>query len=317
MNTSISIKTRQRPLLIYVLGWGRSGSSIMANVLGSLPGAASLGEVRYIWDRGALENTICGCGEEFRSCDFWSHVPFANTPFPDMKAQEARRLTQAIGSGARSSQIPALFNAGQRSRYIEKNKDDLQSVIAMYHNIFDRSGCNVIVDSSKSPFYAVNLLDEQRDFDVLFLHLTRDPRAVLHSWRKRKKREEGGKATYFPRYSALRSLLQWRFVNASCERFATLAPEAYNRIRYEDFVSDWKQSLVAGMPDLFDMSQIAGSEGPTVHAQHSISGNPSRFETGEITLRLDTAWEGQLRRRDAVLASQLVAGPARRYGYSI
>lgn len=309
-------KPQSRPLLIYILGWGRSGSSILANVLGSLDGAASFGEVRYIWDRGVLENTICGCGREFHSCAFWPDVSFGGTRFADMDEAEAGRLVKSIGSGGRPGQVPALHSASKRRAYFERHADDLKAMTQMYERIFEQSGKRVIIDSSKSPFYALNLLNDQSSFDVMFLHLTRDPRAVLHSWRKTKKREEGGQATYFPKYSSLRSLLQWRFVNASCERFEELAPEAYKRLKYEDFVSDWRASLVATAPDVFDAGD-AVEEDPKVVPQHSISGNPSRFDSGTVKLKLDNAWEGQLRSMDMFLTNRLVSGAARRYGYSV
>ena len=109
--------------------------------------------------------------------------------------------------------------------------------------------------------------------------------------------------------------MQWRVVNAACARFQTLMPEAYSLMRYEDFVTDWQTNLVTAAPQYF--GQTEGQEGanPKVHAQHSISGNPSRFNSGEIKLKRDTSWEGNLKTMDTVLIKTLAAKPARQYGY--
>lgn len=37
--------------VLYVIGWGRSGSTILDNVLGQLDGCFSTGELHYFWER--------------------------------------------------------------------------------------------------------------------------------------------------------------------------------------------------------------------------------------------------------------------------
>ena len=43
-------------------------------LLGGLPGCTAVGELRHIWERGVLGNRLCGCGEPFHECPFWSAV---------------------------------------------------------------------------------------------------------------------------------------------------------------------------------------------------------------------------------------------------
>lgn len=316
---SLKFKPRPRKLLIYILGWGRSGSSILANILGSMPDAASLGEARYLWDRGIVDNGICGCGETFEGCDFWPDLSFGDIRLGDVSADQAETLARAIGSKARPQQAPAVLNARARARYFEQNDAALTDLIKLYGSAFENSDSDVILDASKSPYFAVNLLHKSRDFDVAFLHLVRDPRAVVHSWKKNKQREDGGDDKLFPKYSSLRSLVQWRVVNSSCARFDTLAPDNYYRLRYEDFAADWRGALVKAAPDLFEMDE--GGMDPAIQAkaqvaaQHSISGNPSRFNLGEITLKTDTAWQGVQTNKDQWLTSLICGSTMRKYGY--
>lgn len=316
----IAFKEPPRNLVLYILGWGRSGSSICANILGSLPGCASLGEVRYLWDRGILHNGICGCGEAFSECSFWPGLQAGGQPLTDLTEDHARQLTRLIGSGGRPRQIPALQSARLRDKYFESNKADLALQMDVYTSAFERSGSRVLIDASKSPFYALNFLKPDMPFDVAFLHLVRDPRAVLHSWKKTKKREDGAKDQLFPRYSSVRSLLQWAIVNSRCERFARLAPERYFLIRYEDFAQDWRQTLLTQTDGLFEAQETDASVAQrtaTVHAQHSISGNPSRFDTGEVTLKPDNSWTEAITRLDRQQAALICGRVAGRYGYSV
>jgi hypothetical protein len=309
---------RPRPTLLYILGWGRSGSSILANILGSLSGAASLGEARYLFNRGILENGTCGCGAPFSDCPFWPDLPMGDSRLGDLPSDRARALTHSIGSGARRSQVPALHSPGARQRYFERNRADLDALMSMYMAAFEKAGARVLVDASKSPFYAVNLLYPRRPFDVVFLHLVRDPRAVLHSWKKTKEREDGAGEKLFPRYSSVRSLSQWALINSRCERFRGLAPDAYCQVRYEDFAENWHGALLDGAAALFERPAGAAMDDGRkafVTAQHSISGNPSRFSLGEVELRPDTSWRDALTALDRRLAAMICGPAARRYGY--
>ena len=60
--------------VLYVGGWGRSGSTLLDRMLGQVPKVISVGEVREIFQRGCVENRLCGCGVHFLDCSFWSAV---------------------------------------------------------------------------------------------------------------------------------------------------------------------------------------------------------------------------------------------------
>src|SRR3989442_14068903 len=60
--------------VLYIGGWGRSGSTLLDRMLGQVPGFFSLGEVREIWQSGLTENRPCGCGAPFPDCVLWTAV---------------------------------------------------------------------------------------------------------------------------------------------------------------------------------------------------------------------------------------------------
>ncbi len=64
----------QKIKVIYIMGWGRSGSTILSSILGQMDGFLQVGEIRTIWSDGFDQNRICGCGKPFLECDFWTRV---------------------------------------------------------------------------------------------------------------------------------------------------------------------------------------------------------------------------------------------------
>ncbi len=60
--------------VLCVAATGQSGSTLLARMLGEVPGYRAVGEVGRIWDEGVEENMACSCGKAFRSCGFWGEV---------------------------------------------------------------------------------------------------------------------------------------------------------------------------------------------------------------------------------------------------
>lgn len=44
--------------VLYIVGSGRSGSTIIGNILGRIEGFSHVGELRYIWDRNIIESRL-------------------------------------------------------------------------------------------------------------------------------------------------------------------------------------------------------------------------------------------------------------------
>ncbi len=67
-------KVTEQVTVLYIGGHGRSGSTILAQTLGQIPGFVNVGELWQVWYRGLRENERCGCGQPFYSCTFWRAV---------------------------------------------------------------------------------------------------------------------------------------------------------------------------------------------------------------------------------------------------
>src|SRR5687768_409663 len=64
----------ERVKVLFILGWARSGSTLLDQILGTEEGFFSTGELRWIWLRGLVQQRNCGCGRRVVECPFWTAV---------------------------------------------------------------------------------------------------------------------------------------------------------------------------------------------------------------------------------------------------
>ena len=67
------MKKSKLPGVIYIAGYGRSGSTILDMLLGMHPTIFGAGEVTSIFDQW-LQNGICSCKRSCKECVFWAAI---------------------------------------------------------------------------------------------------------------------------------------------------------------------------------------------------------------------------------------------------
>ena len=60
--------------ILYIAGTARSGSTFLGNILSNKKDFINVGELRYIWDRGIIDNWKCTCHKNFKDCSFWKKI---------------------------------------------------------------------------------------------------------------------------------------------------------------------------------------------------------------------------------------------------
>ena len=60
--------------VVYIMGYGRSGSTVLDTVLGNVDGVESVGELANVARSGWRGEEPCACGRLARDCSFWSSV---------------------------------------------------------------------------------------------------------------------------------------------------------------------------------------------------------------------------------------------------
>ena len=318
MNNSGSHDSASAPVrVLFIGGCGRSGSTLLDRMLGELPGFVSTGEVRFIWQRGLVENRLCGCGEPFRECPFWRSV--GEEAFGGWDALDANDLVALDHSINRHRYIPLLV-APRLSRAFETRLARYVEILSRLYAAIDRvSGGACIVDSTKDPPFAF-LLRRVPTIDLRIVHLVRDSRGVAFSWTKQVRRpEDVDVARFMHTYHPVEMGFRWLVYNACFHLLGRLhVPRLMTR--YEEVVASPRREIER-------MAALAGEEvdkagfdflnGRQVElgVHHTISGNPMRFQRGAIELALDEEWRSRLSPANRRMVSLFTFPLLVRYGY--
>ena len=68
------MKSKGKVKVLYIAGTARSGSTHLGNIISERYDFINVGELRYIWDRGIIDNWQCYCKKSFKQCDSWSSI---------------------------------------------------------------------------------------------------------------------------------------------------------------------------------------------------------------------------------------------------
>lgn len=261
------------PAIVYILGVGHSGSTLLDLLLGSHSRTFSVGELIALSSTGKpgrharILAEPCDCGASSKcACPFWGEVD--------------HRLQREHASSLRDIDLepadPAAFAAANR---------------AIYDAIAAQSGREFIIESSKRASRFERLV--AAGFDVRPIHIVREPHGVIasnlrkgHDW-----------------------FAQCRNYSRKAHRTRRLlAGREFMRVRYETLATQPEQTIRAVMDWLglaFEPGQLRWSR--TVH--HHLAGNRMRL-TGDDTIRFDQRWKTELSAGQRALIS-LCTLPAR------
>lgn len=274
-------------------GFGRSGSTLLERCLAETPGAVGIGEVLHLWERALRDNDLCGCGQPFAECPFWQTVGLK--AYGGWEALDTQQMIEDRTDVVRTRYIPQLVTGiTPRGRRVRRDR-----LISYLDRLYAAVGndANLIIDSSKHPAYAYLL--RRMGIPLRCVLVVRDPRGVAYSWSKAVRRPETGASdVLMPRYSALETAANWTTYGWMFHILPVLGVPMMT-VHYEDFMLDPHETLVrilrfAGHPA--DEATLTHVSGMTVHLQphHTVAGNPMRFTTGDVTLKLDNEWQTKM-----------------------
>jgi Sulfotransferase family len=307
-----------RPSILYIAGADRSGSTMLGMLLGELPDCVSVGELRHLWKRGVLENRLCGCGVAFSDCPFWSQV--GQAAFGGWSGDDAVRQVELLHAVGRQRHFPLVATRTGRAPFRADVQEYADRQGRVYEAVAAVSGRPVIVDSSKSPVYALTV--RATGLDMRVLHLIRDSRAVAHSWTRTRAMVDAQDANlYMPTFGPAWSSVTWISNNLAVDAMRAFGFPAVT-IRYESLVRNPRWEIARALGGAVSEATEHGLDrlaGPTitVGTQHTVAGNPVRMQAGEITLRLDDAWSSEMRSGTKRTVTLLTWPLLARYGYRV
>jgi hypothetical protein len=242
---------------------------LIARLLGELEGFVNVGEAaRYLFDAGMQARGVpCGCGKPVSECDVWKHT-----------MQSIPAAVSASGAGlARMRKFPALLLRGKGAGVPAEYQPLVGAMGDVYRNVVQKTGCQVIVDSSKNPANAL-LVSLIPDVELHVLHVVRNPQNVVASWTKKK--------GYLATHPARRVIAWWWSYNLLSEALRIRA-RTYRRVRYEDFVNDPASLLQHVAADTVGgpvATPFLNGMEASFHTQHALAGNPDKLDSGIIKI---------------------------------
>jgi hypothetical protein len=322
MELPINEEHRAEPTrIVFIVGMGRSGSTLLELLLGRLEGWVAGGELRRYWHGESIPGWVCGCGRLLADCDFWRQVR-GNLREGGILPDEYPRFLALQRSHLRLRPAPMA-----RLVISARGADDTLSPLYRYqlgmsrlYRAVARAGeARVVVDSSKEPPEAY-LATWNPGVEVFAVHLVRDPRAVAHSFSKRVP-EPQPDFEYMPRSNPFGTAVRWDVRQGLCEAvLKRRLGSRYMRMRYEDLVRDPAGAVrsVARFahephPDLGFLHDGRVEFEPN----HTFSGSPIRLRQGTIEVHPDEAWRAKMSSRQKVLATAPTLPLLKRYGYPL
>lgn len=305
--------------ILYLVGKGRSGSTLLDNVLNEVEGVVSTGELWCRWGGRPLEEYLCGCGRRVGDCDLWSEVL--------ARSYEAatERLGFPVDSGTvhawerewlRWPRVPRLLLARAPASGTEGSLSRLLTFMeVLYRALAETTEADVVVDSSKWPANP-GPLKLLRGFEQYLVHLVRDPRAVASSWRKERRFFEGG--PWMPTFGPLHSAASWTARNLVSEVAAERHASRSIRLRYEDLADMPGPALGRILALLGEGTRslpLDAGNGVELTGNHTVWGNPLRFQRGRTVLRRDEAWRRRTPWYQRAVVGWLTLPLRWRYGY--
>jgi hypothetical protein len=303
--------------VLYIGGFGRSGSTLVERILGQLPGFCSAGEIVFLWQRGLIDGQLCGCGVPVPECDFWTRV--GKTAFGGWDQIDAHEMLGLQKRVDRNRYIPSMVAPRLRPA-AQADLDRYTDVLSrLYRGIGEVAGARVVIDASKHASTAF-LLRRVPGIDLRVVHLVRDSRGVAYSWTKEvRKPEVTGDDAFMPVYSPSSSGRQWVAYNLLFDALGVIDKTMI--LRYEALMAQPREGLerilaAASEPATEESFAFLGDGWVDLGVDHTVAGNPMRFHQGRLDLRLDQAWTTKLPERDRKVVTAITWPLQLRYGYS-
>jgi hypothetical protein len=300
--------------VVYIAGYGRSGTTLMSIALGQHPEIFGAGEIHELTRHAWSENTFCSCARPLQECDFWSAAVQRWRAMGQPSGLQDYVKLQKRFEHLLMAQMSRL-GAGAGAKF----ESFAGATEALFRIIAATSGKGVVADSSKLPGRAWALA-QMKMLDLYVVHMVRDGRGVAWSLMKSYKRDvNAGLQRDIKPKSTLRTCLRWSLVNLAAEDLRrVVGPEKYLRVRYEDFaknpaaVMDRIGAMIG--VDLQGVgADLAG--GRVLNPNHQLAGNRLRLNAS-IKMDIDETWRSQMPEAKQRLFGRVCGWMLRRYDYA-
>lgn len=279
--------------IVYILGTGRCGSTLLEMALNAHSHIFSVGEIgNFSNDLNNKMDSFCGCYQPFLKCKFWSTI-IHNIE------QKLNKYLMNHPENFNTNMLVQLKNPYEKILFRIKlilsllniygfnhhdNGEVFQNTQILYNEIFDNIDQEIITDSYKNQYRSLIFSAKyNKQYNYKFIHLVRDGRAVLNSYLKEQyrikldKNNDDRRLTNFSLTPRVREdvITSWWKKNLDILlMYKLFRGKNYFLVRYEDLCLDPEKELnkicnFIGIP--FEQAMLKLNR----YSNHITRGNPS------------------------------------------
>jgi len=263
--------------IIYLMGAGRSGTTILASLLGANKNITTVGEMHQYLEH-IIDAKTCSCGETLDKCEFWGKI------HKNYIGKDFSIINSKLEKVESHSRIPISL--------CKKNKEYIEFQETLFKQIYKEYPSKYYLDSSKFIGKALQLLKSDI-FDVKIIYMIRDVRGVINSFSKKVQTHK----------KPISTIIYYSFINLTAQIVKWIFPKRIIKIKYEDFVSQPEKTiaLISSFlnENLDDVIDIVKNE-KHIKMPHIIGGNRLKKQT-KIKLRKDVSWQKNISRPKQII----------------
>lgn len=253
--------------IIYIVGCGRSGSTLMGFALGNATRALDLGEVICFSRFQGCPNGFEPDSENYK---YWRGILGSlEAEIGPLDFSALRRMQMAVDCHRCFLNVLLLGACYRRKSYLSYQR----YVKTLYGAILNDPNHDVFITSSKYPSRLLHLLRAFSDRRVHVVHLIRNPIDLAHAFRNK---EQGRTKTFWE------SMLYFFVINVfSILVTRGLGSNRYIRVHYERFTAEPEQELMRiGSAFEFDTSPAIDkiNQGLPLDRGYVFNGNRMRMQ---------------------------------------
>ncbi|WP_276390814.1 sulfotransferase [Eudoraea chungangensis] len=298
---------REKLKVIYCMGSGRSGSTLMSIILGNHPKISGPGEI-YTIHRLKEENFSCSCGERVEECTYWASILEewkSNVGIDSFNQYVFQSKNVVENFKSPIAWLNLILNYPSKRALYKNYQDNTYHYLS---SIINHSKKPILIDISKNPLRAFALL-KHPNIDLKLIHLVRDGRSLAFSL-KNSRRENIRKR------KVSRTALFWLIANRQSDFVLKRAKNGL-RIKYEDLALHTDRTLerIAKVAEVDPKHLLDVIKGSLANDKsHIMEGNRLRNQKS-IKIKLNTDWEEQLDFEKQRTFYRIAGKTLRRYGY--
>lgn len=267
--------------VLYILGYGHSGSTLLNSILATSNNVFSAGEIinfenkkKFVRNNDNSFRSFCDCGKKIDNCDFWKSI-YNKYEHSNFTSKNSLLVYIKLF-------LNSFFNI--KFKKFEKGSNDfsfLEDILSTSQKKYGKN-ISIIVDSSKS-LERLNILYSNPEIDLKVIFLTRDGRAVVNSLQK--------KNEFF-----IYTFIKWFLNNFLMSRYVKKKIKSDNlmNLSYDLFAKD-PHRYIDLINRKFGLLIDKDSYVEKVNSIqfHNLGGNSSRKKKF-IGVRYDQSWRGKL-----------------------